>query len=115
MTVRYARCVIVDEVERYRVSWGELRRTSFACLGLLLGGIPLGLAVAGRAAHVPSLGPLFAAVWLIAFAYTAFRVGTWRCPRCRQHYFVNGLFQNVLGRRCRHCGLPKWSLDPKAA
>ena len=31
------------------------------------------------------------------------------CPRCGQPFFVKGLFSNGYVRRCRHCGLPKWS------
>jgi hypothetical protein len=69
------------------------------------------IAVIAKAAGAALLGPIFAAVWMAGWSYAAFRVATWRCPRCGEHYFIRGLRQNIFGQRCRHCGLPKWSLN----
>jgi hypothetical protein len=102
----------MDEAECYRAQWKDYRRTRRANLFLLLSVVPGGMATSwlARALGSDSLGPLVAAVWLVGWAFTAFRVATWRCPRCTKHYFQDGFTSNVFARRCVHCQLAKWSV-----
>jgi uncharacterized membrane protein YfcA len=103
----------IDGAQHYRAKWEEYRHTRRANLLLLVAGVPGAMATSWLSAALGSdaLGPLFAAVWLIAWAFTAFRLATWRCPRCAKHYFQDGFTSNVFARRCLHCRLAKWSVE----
>src|SRR5215469_9727894 len=47
----------------------------------------------------------------IAFLVTGIRLQTFRCPRCSERFSMRGFSQySVFARKCRHCGLKKFSL-----
>jgi hypothetical protein len=54
--------------------------------------------------------PAFGAfvVFLAAWSYVAFQVIDFPCPRCGRPFFRGAFFHNSFGRKCVHCGLPKW-------
>ncbi len=39
----------------------------------------------------------------------------WPCPRCGRPFHVTWWYGNPWGRRCVHCGLPKWTSTQKKA
>jgi hypothetical protein len=103
----------MDEADWYRDKWNDYRRTRRENLLLLVSVVPGAMATSWLARDFgsDSLGPLFAAIWLVSWAFTAFRLATWRCPRCTKHYFQDGFTSNVFARHCLHCQLAKWSLE----
>lgn len=52
---------------------------------------------------------------LLSFGVSVWRLSSWRCPRCKQEYFMRNRTHNRFARQCRHCGLRKWALDPESA
>ncbi len=36
----------------------------------------------------------------------------WKCPQCGKRFFMTWYISNSFGRKCLHCGLPKWA-DPE--
>jgi hypothetical protein len=38
---------------------------------------------------------------------------TWRCPRCKEFYFMDWPLTAPTARTCVHCGLAKWALGPE--
>ena len=74
-------------------------------------------------AAIPGLSPRFSlALWVILFVFIEVRLLSWRCPRCKQWYFVSmkqsppslilkGWYDVIFIRRCVHCGLPKYSVS----
>jgi len=62
-------------------------------------------------------GPLqiwLIAAWLLAFTVSMIWLFSFRCPRCREWYFIKLPTNHPLTRVCVHCGLPKWARsDPR--
>jgi len=46
-----------------------------------------------------------------AFFIASLRLTRFKCPRCHEWFFTN-LIHNPFARRCVHCKLPKWQLNP---
>jgi len=46
-----------------------------------------------------------------AFFVASRRLYRFKCPRCHEEFFTN-LIHNPFARRCVHCKLPKWQLNP---
>jgi len=46
-----------------------------------------------------------------AFFVASWRLNRFKCPRCHEEFFAN-LIHNPFARRCVHCKLPKWQLNP---
>ena len=55
--------------------------------------------------------PAFAAfyIWLAAWAYVAFQVIDFPCPRCGRPFFHKTFYGRWFPKSCAHCGLPKWT------
>jgi len=47
-------------------------------------------------------------LWMLAFAITGGRLGSFPCPRCHRPFFRRDLISNPLTGECLHCGFPKW-------
>jgi hypothetical protein len=70
---------------------------------------------------IPRVRPgISLAIWAILLVLIEARLLSWRCPRCKQWYFVSmrqsppslilkGWYEVIWIRRCIHCGLPKYS------
>jgi hypothetical protein len=75
-------------------------------------------------AEIPRISPRFSvAFWMILFVFVEVRLICWRCPRCRQWYFVSmkqgppslilkAWYEVILIKRCVQCGLPKYAGSP---
>jgi hypothetical protein len=49
-------------------------------------------------------------IWFFAFFGSGYHRARFKCPRCKESFFMNGPhFLNYLKGRCMHCGLKKWS------
>lgn len=44
-------------------------------------------------------------VWMVAYALCGIRVGSARCPRCRNRLHMGRSGVNPFSRRCLHCGI----------
>jgi len=53
---------------------------------------------------------------LTSIVVTYLPYACWRCPRCGHPYFLTFYTSTLLfGKKCIHCGLPKWAQnDPDA-
>src|SRR5687768_9461943 len=92
----------------YELAWAELRRRRRALLTAILSLLLWPLLVSlVRGLLGLTLGDwLPLSTLLILFAatgFTALRYHFFKCPRCRQAYFMNGIFGNSLTRHCLHC------------
>ena len=102
-------------------AWRRYRCARWAFWILFLSFLP-GLAFLDKTFHLAANGhggvillPAFA--WMIAFAVAGYLTGNFQCPRCGKLFFKKfddrpsrrDWSYNPLARRCRHCGLPKWS------
>jgi phage FluMu protein Com len=55
------------------------------------------------------------AAWLLAFAVCMVWLFSFRCPRCREWFFIKIPSNHPFTKVCVHCGLRKWaSSDPAA-
>ncbi|HEY3448200.1 MAG TPA: hypothetical protein VGK67_17725 [Myxococcales bacterium] len=46
------------------------------------------------------------------FLGTGIRLTVFKCPRCREPFFMSaGFFRNPFAKKCMRCGLPKWATD----
>jgi len=98
----------------WRFYYAERRRI-LTRLALLAGGfVLLFLLFAVEVDKHPSLGstlavPLIILILLLPAQWFVFmwKIGGWRCPRCGKRFFISTFVNNPLGRRCRHCGLPR--------
>lgn len=48
---------------------------------------------------------------VLAFSVASFRLIHFKCPRCNEWFFTI-FIHNPFARRCAHCKLPKWQLNP---
>ncbi|AFE03298.1 hypothetical protein COCOR_00146 [Corallococcus coralloides DSM 2259] len=95
----------------YREQWDDLRRRyRLAIVGFLL--FPLipvvGWALQGRPGGSRIL-LAFALGSMLLTVIASFRAGFFRCPRCREWFFLDGPYRNSFTRKCLRCGLPKWA------
>ena len=86
----------------YSSAWTDYRHRRRWFFGVWLGGFAVILlfVVLVSDSAIAWLAP----VQMIGFLITAVRLSTFRCPRCHHWWRAN-----PLTRKCRHCGLPKWS------
>jgi len=54
------------------------------------------------------LGMIIGVSWLLGFAIAGIRLQPFACPRCRNPFFSSPFYYWPFGRKCMHCGLPKW-------
>ena len=47
------------------------------------------------------------AAWLLAFTASMMWLYSFRCPRCREWFFIRFPINHPLTKVCVHCGLPK--------
>ena len=95
----------------YVESWDDYRRRVRWFFGAWLGGFAVAAALAGALSYTPasSWAPIaVGALWIAAFALTAFRLQLFRCPRCHEQFFSGTWGYWPFARSCRHCGLAKW-------
>jgi len=92
------------------LSWREYqRRNRAAMLGLALGlpGITgvciVALLVGVRSAAV--FYPVALVVWLVWWAFAAFRLVRWPCPRCGAPWMSSQPVEFTKTRKCGKCGL----------
>ncbi|RKI03448.1 hypothetical protein D7Y04_00165 [Corallococcus sp. AB038B] len=95
----------------YREQWKDLRRRGRRVLvGFLL--FPL-VPVVGQALHGrPGGSRILLAFVLGSMLFTvvsSIRAILFRCPRCRERFFIDGPYRNSFTRKCLRCGLPKWA------
>jgi len=50
--------------------------------------------------------------WMLAFIVASLRLTLFKCPRCHEWFFTTLMSHNPFARRCVHCKLPKWQLNP---
>jgi hypothetical protein len=98
----------------YEEQWKECRKRWLMLWKCLAGGFFL-VGIVGFLLSQMRLGnladylfPAVGGAWMLAFAVSGIRLTYWRCPRCRNYYFVRAMMTNQLARRCLHCGLKKW-------
>jgi predicted ABC-type exoprotein transport system permease subunit len=48
---------------------------------------------------------------VLAFIPASLRLTRFKCPRCHEWLFTT-FIHNPFARRCVHCKLPKWQLNP---
>ena len=105
----------MEEAERYRQKWAALRRLERTYLRLFAGVVSL--AAVGLLHHWwrPLQYVILATIPLmLAAVVTNIRLTFWKCPRCSKSYFSGTFAKNLFSKKCRHCALPKYSLDPNA-
>ncbi len=93
-------------------AWLNYRRSRRNNFTLLLAGLPVAcvlIIVFGSARLSAQLLAVFFVVWIAALTTSGIRTVAFRCPRCRQLFFVKNAFFMHWARNCRHCGLPKWA------
>lgn len=91
-------------------SWTSYRKRNWLAVGLLLGGLPLAvaLAIATRVVfHLEGDAALILAVlaWCCAWGCAAIRVVRWPCPRCGAGWLASQEARLGAPRRCAKCGL----------
>jgi hypothetical protein len=96
----------------YERSWADYRFRQRLMLFVFFGYVP-GVAVTAIplvrlfGSNIPFYS--IAGIWMVGYAASGIYSAAWRCPRCRRRFHFGS-----LGRRCGHCKLPKWSVDPTA-
>ena len=55
-----------------------------------------------------------AGLWMLALVVSGNYAIACRCPRCGKSFFRGAWYYNSFARKCVHCHLPKWSIDPAA-
>jgi len=56
------------------------------------------------------------AAWLLSFTGAMVWLYSFRCPRCKEWFFIQFPTNHPLARVCVHCGLPKYAnSDPGEA
>lgn len=102
----------VSESPDYTSEWEDYSRRVRWFFGSWLGGfavVGLLAAVLGRLAIAGLVLTILAVAWIALFIVLAVRLQLFKCPRCRQKFFMAFSHYNPFARRCVHCGLPKWS------
>jgi hypothetical protein len=105
----------------YEDQWRDLHRRIRLFWFVFLGG-GVGVALSGIALdHLsPSLAnyavPWIGGGWLAAFAAAGVYRSTFRCPRCRNLFFLWGRgWNNPYSQKCAHCGVQRWSSGETAS
>lgn len=97
----------------YAHAWRAYRRRNRLAWLLLIGYVPVLWLVALVAGTGEGRGDFIfgvtAIIWAAVWIVTSFRLGRFRCPRCKQDFFHKWPRQNGFARRCLHCGLRKWA------
>jgi hypothetical protein len=57
---------------------------------------------------------IYGALLLGSFVGGFQMICTWRCPRCKEFYFMDWPLTAPTAVRCLRCGLPKWAAGPEA-
>ena len=95
----------------YREQWKDLRRRDrLVLVGFLL--FPLVPVVGWALQGLPGGRRILFAFVLGSMLFTitaSIRAGAFRCPRCRERFFLDGNYRNSFTRKCLRCGLPKWA------
>jgi len=96
----------------YQKEWEEYRKRRNLRYLIFLSGIiffPLGRLYF----HLIGLDPtnlalqfFLIAMWGIAFLTSIARFNTWKCPHCRDHFFVTS--STAWLSKCQNCDLPKY-------
>ncbi len=94
------------EAKRFAKAWSRYLARSVLYLAMSMGYLPWVIATGVR------LG--YAIAWFVATAAAFVWWGLWPCPRCGRPFSLLRGIVHPLARRCSHCGLPKWSIDPSA-
>jgi hypothetical protein len=102
----------------YAAAWRYFRRRRIIFCAVFLGYMPgvlaiyfaVGLPLSALTEIKPDyFGLAIASCWMAAFAVTVWRVAGFSYPRCHKWFFATWWYHNPLGRKCVHCGLPKWA------
>jgi hypothetical protein len=96
-----------------RSDWSAFRRSNRAAMLWLVPGLPLAMGIAAVVASLfaAELGLILFFVgllWACVFAWLAFQVTRFACPRCKAAYFSHRDVPLIVGafyRRCASCGL----------
>jgi hypothetical protein len=104
----------------YAAAWRDLRRCERTFFVVFITFAPGVLTLSWAFGIL--LGPhddgpalVIAILWAAVGGIVAIRHGLFRCPRCRQPFFVTRLgFSNPLSRRCLHCKLPIYASNDTA-
>ena len=91
-------------------SWTLYRKRNWLAGGLLIGGLPLAVAIAIVAkVYFNFVGEfvliLAILIWCCAWGWAAIRVARWPCPRCGNPWLSNQEIRIGAGRQCAKCGL----------
>jgi hypothetical protein len=102
----------------YDEAWNEIRDAQAAVIIIFATYMPAQLLVAPLLAHVlPSsvaAGGMVFVIWGVGIAASVMYLTTRRCPRCRKGFFQKGLYHNLFGQKCLHCGLRKYASADEA-
>jgi len=101
----------------YSAAWHDLRRIEKLRNLILITGFPLFVLLA-EVLHPFNLDHfvfyLVAPIIVVFFVVLSLCISAHRCPRCSELFFYDGRWHNPCSKKCLHCGLPKWSLDPSS-
>lgn len=77
--------------------------------------LTVGCAVAALLGWLPPLRRLGVGIWLVGgMVLMLLWMLAFPCPVCGRPFFRKSGWQNLLARRCLHCGLPKYQVQPPA-
>jgi membrane protein YdbS with pleckstrin-like domain len=94
--------------------WKRFRRIQWTLAALLLGVVPVMflLAKVTHWLHSEWIDSVAIVVFFLTFIISMIRLHTFRCPRCRQCFSGDWLYnKSFLAAECVHYGLPKLSDD----
>jgi hypothetical protein len=95
--------------------WQEYRRRRNLALFAFLGYTPVCFVIALvtiRLFHTTIPAFVAALSWMAFYAVACIRFQSFKCPRCSKWFFFRWWPPPIsFGRRCVHCGLPKYK-DP---
>jgi hypothetical protein len=115
MAERQAYAVFVQP-GAYDRQWADLRqRLAIECL-IVIAGMLTTVAAAwllSRFEHDERWAIWVAAAWLVPFAWSHWRVTSFRCPRCGWRWA--GWFHRGVPRKCSNCGLVRDEGNGKSA
>ncbi len=114
-----ARKCVVGVLNSYEDAWNDYRRRRRFALASVAGVPTYVLAFSALPSHLGSWFSIIVimGLWilvLLSLGVSLWRLSSWRCPRCKQEYFMRNRTHNPFARQCRHCGLRKWALDPES-
>jgi hypothetical protein len=82
----------------------RVQKKQHLALGIILSGFPVLICVALLSEFTP-FAPVFAILYMIAFAYAGLLIGKQKCPHCNKNFFWGWGLKNPLAYKCIHCGL----------